>query len=166
MILKKYVAKPRRKFNIMHVQVDIENKNVLIIGMPASGKTFLSNLLKRDNPTHRLLHSDSYIKYGYKQALYKMLEDLGKITGPTIVEGVQGYRLLRKGVELDCYYPDIVIELEITEARMLKTYRNERNGKDIRYLKGFNQMHEKILSDYFRMNSKKPPQWIKLKNNY
>ena len=106
------------------------------------------------------------MKYGYKQALYKMLEDLKKIKGPTIVEGVQGYRLLRKGVELDCYYPDIVIELEITEARMLKTYREQRPDKDVDALKGFNKMHEKILNDYFRMNSKKPPQWHKLKNNY
>lgn len=166
MILRRYNPKPRRKMNIMHVQVDIQDKSVLIIGCPASGKTYLSELLKRDNPTHRLLHTDSYMKYGYRQALYKLLEDLTKIKTPTIIEGVQGYRLLRKGVELDCYYPDIVIELEITEARMLKTYRSQRNGKDTRYLKGFNQMHQKILGDYFRMNSKKPPQWIKLKNSY
>ena len=168
MILKKYNAKPRRKKmnTLMHVQVDIENKNVLIIGMPASGKTYLSELLHRDNPTHRLVHTDSYIKYGYREALYKLIEDLKKIKVPTIIEGVQGYRLLRKGVELDLYYPDIVIELEVTEARMLKTYKDKRNGKDVRYLKGFNQMHQKILGDYFRMNSKRPPQWIKLKNNY
>jgi hypothetical protein len=152
---------------MMHVNVDVGTQNVLIIGCPASGKTYLSELLLKDNPGHKLYHSDKYIRHGYKEALYKLLEDLVKETKPTIVEGVQGYRLLRKGVELDCYYPDIVIELEITEARMFKTYAEQRRNKDASYLKGFNKMHQKILADYFAMENKhKPNQWLKLKNHY
>lgn len=150
----------------MHVQVDIENKNVLIIGWPASGKTHLANLLWKDNPGHQCFHTDDYMHHGFVEALYALMEDIKKCRRPTIIEGVQGYRLLRKGVELDSYYPDIVIELEISEKRMYQTYATERRGKDPAYLKGFVKMQAKILDDYFKMKNKHKPQWIKLKNHY
>jgi len=154
----------------MHIQVDVEKKNILIIGWPASGKTFLANKLWKDNPSHKCFHTDDYMHHGYKEALYVLMADLKKCKQPTIVEGVQGYRLLRKGAELDCYYPDIVIEIEIAYSRMMQTYLEERRGKDPAYLKGFNKMHSKILDDYFNMMKLKPkikrPHWIKLKNHY
>lgn len=154
----------------MHAQVDIDHKNVVIIGWPASGKTYLSKLLQHDNPGHKIFHTDDYIHHGYEQSLYALLKDVLKHNGPLIVEGVQGYRLLRKGAEMNCFYPDIVIELEISEALMYKTYAEQRKTKDVSYLKGFNRMHTKILNDYHAYMEKKDiskrPQWIKLKNYY
>jgi len=151
----------------MHIHVDIESKNVLIIGCPASGKTYTSKLLAKDNPSHLVIHTDDYIKYGYKESLYKLILDMSLyVNAPTIIEGVLGYRLLRKGVELDCYYPDIVVELEISEALMYKTYSKERQTKDVSYLKGFNASHQKILADYKQIINPKPPQWITIKNSY
>lgn len=150
----------------MHALVDIDDSNVLIIGCPASGKTYISNLLGKDNPGHTLIHTDDYIKHGYEEALYVLLDDLKEIHNPAIIEGVLGYRLLRKGVELDCYYPDIVIELDISEALMFKTYSKERREKQISNLRGFNKSHQTILDKYKRMINKKPPKWIHVHNAY
>lgn len=150
----------------MHAHIDIGAKNVLIIGQPASGKTYLSKQLAHDNPSHYLIHTDNYMKYGYKESLYRLLMELGGVSKPTIIEGVLGYRLLRKGVELDCYYPDIVVELEITDALMYKTYALERKEKNMDYLAGFNNAHKKILNDYRGMVNPHPPEWHKIKNNY
>lgn len=147
----------------------LKGKNVLIIGCPASGKTFLSNKLKAQNPDdHKLFHTDDYMGYGYKDSLYRLLDDVQKIQShtKTLIEGIQGYRLLRKGVELNCYYPDIVIELSVSEGRMIKTYREERTGKSVDSLHSFNKMHDKILNDYFAMHNPHKPQWIKLNNEY
>lgn len=145
----------------------IIGKNVLIIGCPASGKTYLANYLKKSHgKTHKFFHTDDYMAYGYKESLYVLMNDLMKVRQPTIIEGIQGYRLLRKGVELDSYFPDIVIELKISEATMLRTYRTERQGKKIESLLGFNKTHDKILSDYFAMTNYKKPEWIKLENEY
>lgn len=145
---------------------ELKGLNVLIIGCPASGKTFLANNLKSDN--HKIIHTDDYMRYGYKESLYVMIEDIQKLHVHTksIVEGIQGYRLLRKGVELNCYHPDIVVQLEISEARMLQTYRTERPGKKIDSLYAFNNMHDKILNDYFRMYNPHKPKWLKIKNEY
>jgi hypothetical protein len=143
---------------------DIKGKNVLIIGCPASGKTFLSGLFKSSE--HQVFHTDDYIKHGYYESMYRCLSDVLACGNLTIVEGVQGYRMLRKGIELDNYYPDVVIEIKISEQRMLKTYANERDMRKIKYLKGFNKMHDKILSDYKAMNNKNKPEWIVINNDY
>lgn len=143
---------------------DINGKNVLIIGCPASGKTYLSNLL--ESSTHQTFHTDDYINHGYYESMYKCLSDVIECDKLTIVEGVQGYRMLRKGVEMDNYYPDLVIELRITQRRMLLTYSIERNPKKIKYLKAFNKTHNKILSDYRAMNNKHKPEWLVINNNY
>lgn len=150
----------------MHVHVDIGTKNVLIIGIPAAGKTYLSKLLAKDNPDHRLIHTDDYIKFGFKESLYKLLMDLGGINQPTIIEGMLGYRLLRKGLELDCYCPDMVIEVEISKALFHRTYECERLGKDIGAVNAFIKAQQKILLEYQTTYNSKPPEWIKLKNNY
>ena len=143
------------------LQMNIEGKNVLIIGCPASGKTYLLNQFKT---THKKFHTDDYMLFGYEKSMYQVLEDIKKTTEKTLVEGIQGYRLLRKGVQLDCYYPDIVIQLIISEQQMMNTYRNERDEKKIKYLKGFNKMHDKIINDYFMLENKSKPEWIKVSN--
>lgn len=143
--------------------LDITGKNVLIIGCPASGKTHLVNQMKT---SHKIIHTDDYMQHGYEQAMYVILDEIKNNQSNTLVEGVQGYRLLRKGVQLDCYYPDIVIQLIISESRMMETYKNERNAKKVQYLKGFNKMHDKILNDYFLIGNKSKPEWIKVNNTY
>jgi hypothetical protein len=158
------VTTKKAPIDFVTVRNHIAGKDVVIIGCPASGKTYLSNLLA--SPSHTVIHTDDYIKYGYKEALYVLLNDLKNIDGNVIIEGVQGYRLLRKGVELNCYFPDIVIELEIPEGRMLQTYAEQRPGKDVTALKSFNKVHKKILADYHNMYNINRPQWIKLQNNY
>src|SRR5690606_18231688 len=78
---------------------DFEGKNVLIIGYPGSGKTHLFNLIPKTD--HKFIRTDDYISFGFEQSLYECLKDITDIqsTGRnTFIEGVQGYRLLRKGL--------------------------------------------------------------------
>jgi hypothetical protein len=149
------------------LSLNMVDKNVLIIGPPASGKTWLCDIMMRFY--HLIVHTDNYIHYGYKQSIYEVMKEINYAHTNglnTIVEGIQGYRLLRKGVELDCYYPDIVIELEISEKRMRETYQKERDPKKIKYLQSFNDAHQTILDDYFSLPNEKKPEWIKVYNDY
>lgn len=150
----------------MHLTVDIGKKNVLIIGDPATGKTHLANLLKKDNPGHKLIHTDDFIEHGYKQSLYVLLSFLTNITRPTIIEGILGYRLLRKGLERECYYPDIVIEVVTPEATRIREYKENRPGKNWGYIKTFNAAHNTILADYKSKANPHPPEWHTIKNDY
>lgn len=150
--------------NIQPILDHIKGKDVVIIGCPASGKTYLANKLA--SPAHTIIHTDDYMKHGYQEALYVMINDLKHIEGNVIIEGVQGYRLLRKGVELRCYYPQIVIELEISQERLAQTYREQRPDKRVSSVVSFNRMHETIKRDYFAMENPHKPEWIKIQNNY
>jgi len=144
--------------------MNIKNKNVLIIGPPASGKTTLANELQKQNRTHVVFHSDDYMQFGFEQALYALMDDVELINPPfkTIVEGVQGYRMLRKGVQTGRYFPDLVIEMEITREQQLRIYENERDPAKLKYLKGFAATHNKILNDYFELIGARKPEWIKI----
>lgn len=146
---------------------NIENKTVVVIGPPGSGKTTFANQF---GETHLIIHTDDYIPYGYKEALYVLLHDLEKVKflkRPLLIEGVLGYRLLRKGVELNCFYPDVVIELTVTPERQAEIYAKERDAEKLKYLKGFARTHAKILADYnalfFNHEARQElePEWIK-----
>ncbi len=142
--------------------MNIKNKNVLIIGPPASGKTTLAKeLYKQNRTTHNLHHSDDYMAHGYEQALYVLMEVLNHPV-LTIVEGVQGYRLLRKGAQLGTYAPDLVIEMEVTREQQAAIYESERDPAKLKYLKGFANAHQKILNDYFELVGDARPEWIKM----
>ena len=90
-------------------------KKILIIGYPNSGKTTLFlKLSKIDTNSDRYYyHTDDYKKYEYKEQLYILMDELKGVEN-WIVEGIQGYRLLRKYAELEDpeYRPDLIIICE------------------------------------------------------
>jgi hypothetical protein len=140
-------------------------KTIVIIGSPASGKTTFGKALAAKHG-QRLIHTDDYMQHDYKTALYVMLADLIEIDEPVIVEGMQGYRLLRKGVELGNFFPDVVIELSVTDEQVERVYRTERKAEKLPKLSAFNKMHQTILANYKAMENPHPPQWIEVKNDY
>lgn len=147
------------------INLDFFGKNVLIIGCPASGKTFLSNKISRF--THNIIHTDDYLNLGYEVGMYAAMDMAMFSVKPSIVEGVLGYRMLRKGIELGSYFPDIVIELLIPYKRQEKTYAKERDKNKLKYLKQFDETHLKILNEYhYECPKEKRPEWIKYLNEY
>lgn len=158
------------------LSLDLSGKNIVIIGSPASGKTTLARLIADRIGMFepwKIIHTDNYMqperKDDYKIALYDMIADLKKIHVPLIIEGVQGYRLLRKGVEGFegwNFYPDVVIELVVTDAQVRRVYERDRKGKDAGSLVGFNKMHSTILEKYRAMDNPAPPVWYTVKNEF
>jgi hypothetical protein len=143
---------------------DFRDKNVLIIGCPASGKSYLSQYLCNG---HVKIHTDNYMHLGYNDSMYAALEQVTSEIGNTLVEGVQGYRMLRKGAQLGTYKPDIVIECVISRGRMEQTYLKERDPKKIKYLRSFNATHQTILNDYYNLvEPNNRPIWLTWNNNY
>lgn len=144
---------------------DLKGKDVLIIGPPASGKTYLAGKLSQRG--HITLHSDEFIeKYGYAEALYELMNTLKEISGPVIIEGTLGYRLLRKGAELNCFSPDVVIEIQVPTERIAKTYAEQRPGKNFTSVLTSMKANATVLRDYQAMSVEKKPLWVKLENNY
>lgn len=157
------------KENLHSIFPLLEGKDVLIIGGPATGKTFLANQLKKVFPLQTLIATDDYLYHGAVESLYKLMEDLEKSSPPRFIEGVQGYRLLRKGVQLDNYYPDVVLELFASPSQIEHIYMHQRGAEKLKYVHGFNKMNTKILHEYFELLIKKRkimPLWYKIDNTF
>lgn len=144
--------------------LDLSGKTVVIIGCPASGKTTLSRALAAHTGT-TLVHTDDYIPHGAVESLYVMLDELSEMDYPVIVEGVGGYRLLKKGVQLDSFYPDVVIELEVTPEQVERVYATERQDRKVKSLAGFCKGHQTVLAEYRAIKNPKPPVWYTVKND-
>ena len=150
--------------NILDQIPDLTGKSVMIIGCPTSGKTHLSNMLQDKYPDHNFFHTDDYIPFGYNQAMYKCMDDVLASEKLTVVEGVQGYRMLRKGCEWDNYHPDIIIELVITTQTLRERYHDrEEDLKDgvFRMI----QNNEKVLNDFKDMGALDHCQFIQINND-
>lgn len=128
---------------------EIEKCNrVVIIGAPASGKTTISKTLEQH---FTVIHTDDYIGLGYDKALYSLMEDLNGTDGwkGWIVEGVLGYRLLRKLRQIG-QDVDLIIECERSLADIEEVYRRERNA-DFNRVKGMIKANDTVYQEYKRL---------------
>jgi dephospho-CoA kinase len=108
-----------------------ENENtIVIVGLPASGKTTVADQLAKEFPEYTVFHSDDYMAYGYTESMYELMKDVQSDPNPKkIIEGVQAYRLLRKGVELNNFHADLVITVQTDEVTRLKRYESRPGNK-------------------------------------
>lgn len=155
------------------LQMDFRGKNVVIIGSPASGKTFLASRLKEQCPEYSILHTDDYKEHGFEQSLYVLIEDLKtkqELNKPLIIEGILGFRLLRKGAELDSFYPDVVIDIAVDDEKIHQIYHDERDPSKLKGVLSLQKSCNTILSKYLALmqekDSKHKPEWISCRNNY
>lgn len=126
-------------------------KIIVVVGLPATGKSYLTDRLIEEMikpQPYRLFRTDDYIAHGFEKSLYVLMDVLKKDISPIkIIEGVQGYRLLRKGVELGTFSPDLVIIC--TATREVRQQRYVDRGKILN--KGFDASLEKIWGDYMSL---------------
>ncbi len=80
----------------------MEHKKILIVGYPRAGKT------KYSESFDGVTHTDNYMKFGFKEQIYEILEDI-KDKDEWIIEGIQGIRLFRKMLQRNESLPDLVV---------------------------------------------------------
>lgn len=139
---------------------------IVIVGLSLCGKTTLAERLAREFPEYTVIHTDDYMEdHSFEEGMYVILDEVVALVNSgndkIIVEGIQGYRMLRKGVELNKLYPDLVIHVVAdSETRVKRSI--SRNGK-ISRLKAFDAMLMKVWGDYNAMPNSKPPRILQHK---
>lgn len=134
-----------------------ENSSVVIIGPPGSGKTFVGHLLAEQSGLP-LYSTDEFLKNDAVQALYAVMQFTGD--KGFILEGMVGYRWLRKRRQLKLPPPDIVIQLDATDRQIEESYRKRKKRVSLERIKVFCRSHETILSDYYALDGDEPKVWI------
>jgi hypothetical protein len=143
---------------VLHITPDT---TVVIIGPPGSGKTTVGELLAEQSALP-LYSTDRYLGYGHIKALYWVMQEIGDVGW--IVEGMIGYRLLRKRKQLGMPAPDIVIQLDAADADILEAYRQRNRHCNINHLRNFCKAHETVLKEYVLLDGDMPKIWIHCKS--
>lgn len=151
------------------LRMDITGMNVLVIGLPASGKTFFTGWLGMYNPAHRVFRTDDYLQmHNGEAAMYAALQGVTaaiQAGQKTIVEGVAGYRMLRKGAQLEMYYPGLVFEIVAPEEQRRGIYEKERPGKAWKNVQVFDKALATVLRDYNALiDGFRAPTWVQVQN--
>lgn len=134
-----------------------DHRTVCVMGKSANGKTTLANLLAQKYPRYVLYHTDDYIRYGFKQALYVMMADIAQDRTPyKIIEGVQVTRLLRKWMEIGEPGADLILDAYCSDEERWERYniRGELDKK-AQLISYFDPMLETIWKSID--HSKLPP---------
>jgi hypothetical protein len=128
-----------------HIAVREDDKIIVVIGLPLTGKSTITEMFVTQFPDYQVFHTDDYIQYGYEQSLYVLMEDIKKCKcEKIIIEGVQGYRLLRKGIQLGSFFPDLVVHVSASVETRLD---RERASESVVHT-GFDKNLCKVWSDY------------------
>ena len=130
-------------------------KTIVVVGLPCTGKSTITDAIVKEYGDRRpikVYRTDDYIRYGFEESLYVMMNDLKKDISPIkLIEGVQGYRLLRKGSEIGTFLPDLVIiTVASTATRQARFAKRppKPTGTGQKRQKGFDAMLEKFWNDY------------------
>jgi deoxyadenosine/deoxycytidine kinase len=133
-----------------------EYRKVVIVGAPATGKSTLGRALA-DALGYKLFASDDYMELGFERSMYKLLSDVMSHDGPLVAEGVQCYRMLRKGEQLNNFRPDLIIECKTTlEAAQARYEMRGDANKWSKYLAMRKQL-DTVWEDYLHIRRKVVP---------
>ncbi len=123
---------------------------ILIIGAVKSGKVTIARKLASELD-RILLISDDYIeRYGQHDALNYLEQEMNDYyysATPIIVEGILGFRLLRRMIKNGYHLPDMVIKTECSEETIRYFYSKEDPNKNMNSVIGFNNGLEKIYRE-------------------
>lgn len=131
---------------------NFSDKNIIIIGKPSSGKTYISELLNKKLTNHKLIHTDDFKQYNEDTAINHILNVI-KNSRYHIIEGMLGYRLLLRGIKYKMYYPDIMINIKISFPTLIKSYTSK--NININSIKGFCIAYDKMLKEFLNINNSK-----------
>lgn len=126
--------------------------NIVVIGYAATGKTTLVNQLSL---RARVWHTDDYLVHGHEQSLYVLMDDLAQDKHSLrLVEGVLGYRLLRKGAQLGTFHADAIVICECPKD--IRYSRISLRAKNVQATFNQDAGLAKIYNDYLELTQDLP----------
>ncbi len=141
-----------------------QNKNAVIVGNAASGKTAIAEItIQKLDGTHKLIYCDDYLRQEGLSALMLSIERHNMVPQSTrkklIIEGCLGYRLLRKCAkrEID-FFPDIIVEIKVNNFQQYKFMElDERKIDYAEYKMNYLRMNKSlntIFNDFLNINDR------------
>jgi hypothetical protein len=142
---------------------------IVVCGYTKTGKVTIARKLSQ-SLNRPLLESDNYIDYHDRSnSLYLFMDAIlpyVKTHTPVIVEGISCFRLLRKGLQLGNFHPDLIIKTKCNEYTIRYFYEKDGESHKIEKAISFNNGLNKIWDEYRKMLLDNPhlkrPQYLEL----
>ena len=143
--------------------------SIVIVGFPKTLKSTIAEYLS-EQINYPLFIADNYINYYDKT---KQLNDLRDAilphynrNLPFIVEGVLSFRLLRKGIQLNDFFPELIIKTNCNQSIIEYFYKKDGQEDKIKHVLKFNKGLSTIWDEYLSLLSQNPrikkPKYIEL----
>lgn len=129
-------------------------KTIVVAGFTKTGKITISNKLSEELG-YPIIKSDDFKveQFGTTKALFAFMGECLSYYNtrqPVIIEGVKAFRLLRKGLQLRSFYPDVIIKTECNEATIRHFYKKdgeeEKADRAMSFNKGLQTTWDSYLS--------------------
>lgn len=132
-------------------------KYIVIYGYTKSGKVKIGTLLA-ERLRRRLIISDHYKHLGWENNMYHIRSIIESTNEPLIIEGVQSGRLLRKGVQRNDFFANVVIHLDCNRQSIAHCYVQDGEGEKLKYVHNFNaNILDKIFYEWYDLQKQKHP---------
>ena len=144
----------------------LDKHRIIIYGHAKSGKILIARSLA-EKLKRKLIITDDYMEYGFKQSMYVIKDLIEETKEPLIIEGVQTPRLLRKGLEYNDFYCDMIIHLECNKQSIEQAYIKDNEEHKLSKVYTFNEMLDNIFEEWYQnMSIDKMPLIIKLNTSF
>jgi hypothetical protein len=137
-----------------------ENPTIIVCGYTKTGKITIAKKLALilNRP---ILISDDYTSNGKDkvEALYTFMDDVLYYYNkniPIIVEGILCFRLLRKGIQLNNFYPDLIIKTKCNDNTIKHFYEKDGESNKISRALSFNKGLNTIWDEYINTLHQSP----------
>jgi len=145
------------------------SKSIVIAGFTKTGKVTIAKKISEELNIP-LFISDNYIDENNRtNSLYVLMDSIlpyYNMNLPFIVEGILAFRLLRKGIQLNNFHPDLIIKTNCNDATISHFYKKDGEENKIIRALGFNKGLDKIWVEYVNELNKNPftkkPKYIEL----
>lgn len=132
-------------------------KHIIIYGHSKSGKVVLSKYLS-EKTGFPLIISDDFMHLGWSDNMYFLKKELmTKYKDKQVIfEGVQTCRLLRKGVQLNDYFADLVIHITCNYESIVESYYRDNQAYKLKggKVKRFNELIlDKIFFEWYELQN-------------
>ena len=135
-------------------------KTIVIYGYTKSGKVIIAKELAKQLNC-KLIISDNYKRLGFYKGMYYIRDVIKDNDEQIIIEGVQSGRILRKGVQNNDFFADLVIELEINYKSIIECYYKTNESYKLKYNRVYNfnfRLLDKIYNEWKKLQDFKTPE--------
>lgn len=124
---------------------------IVILGYTKTGKHTIAKRLAEELQCNLYVSDDYLDRSNPTDSLYTLIEAFAsdyRAGRQFVVEGVLCFRLLRKGLELRNFFPDLLIKTECNVETISHFYHKDGEGHKLQRALNFNKGLEKIWDEY------------------